>query len=307
MHPADPNGGIVYTARPLILKNGAVIHFGALWMDGCRTVFTDSLAADGAGDAPMPQDAWRTRSTTAYPPTLQSTSLAFGTMPAGTHANMASALPSIPNARASHTDSASPGVILHSTRGNIWLKKAKGMSGPVLAGMPTRCPIDNTFPIGEFAADLEIFLRSNLGGVDIIKNLFREWPHLSVETQTFTNIVAGEWDSNGLDSASYRKEIGRLFSKALFANKDSDFYDMASVVYVNLNKLDLISLEEDNEHWFQLARALDPHFACVVAWFRKNEATLVSLYSATAPVCDPTKGHTTKELPLPALYELLLI
>ena len=261
-HPTDPSGGIMYTARPLIQDNGPVIHFGALWMEGCRTVFTDSFAPDGSDDSPMPQDAWRTSSTSAFPPTLQSSSIQHGTMPAGTYANMAHAVPSIPNARASHTDSTSSGIFLHSARGNIWLKKAKGMS---------------------------------------------DFPHLSVETQTFTNIVPGEWDSNGLESAAYRKEIGPLFSKALFANKDSDFYDMASVVYANLNKLDLQALEDDNEHWFQLARALDPHFACVVARFRKNETTLVSLYSATTPACDPTKGHPTKELPLPALYELLLI
>ena len=63
MHPADPSGGIEYTARPLILENGSVIHFGALWMEGCRTVFTDSFAAEGAEEAPMPQVAWRTGST----------------------------------------------------------------------------------------------------------------------------------------------------------------------------------------------------------------------------------------------------
>ena len=82
---------------------------------------------------------------------------------------------------------------------------------------------------------------------------------------------------------------------------------MASVMLANLNKLTLEELKDGFEHWFQLARALEPHFACVVAWFRKNESTLVSLYFATAPVCDPAKGHTTEELPLGALYETILI
>jgi len=41
---------------------------------------------------------------------------------------------------------------------------------------------------------------------------------------------------------------------------------MASVVHENLHHLTILSLEEDYEHWFQLARALDSHFACIVAW-----------------------------------------
>ena len=241
------------------------------------------------------------------PPTLQPTSLTYNTQPAGTHAAMAPLQPSLQNAHASHTDSTSSGIYLHSVRGNTWLKKGNGMAGPVLVGMPTRCPVDSTTSIGEFTADVDIFFRNNLGGDDLVEDLFRDWSYLGVESQSFHNVVEGEWDSNGLESAAYRRAIGRLISKAFFANKDSDFHDMASMLYANLNKLTLDELKEDFEHWFQLARALEPHSACVVAWFRKYEPTLVSLYSATAPVCDPAKGHTTTELPLGSLMEVILI
>ena len=86
-------------------------------------------------------------------------------------------------------------------------------------------------------SDLEVVMKNCFGGVDIAKDLLRTWPYLNIETQLFSNVVEGEWDSNGLENPEYRKKVGKLWAEAFRKNKYTDFFDHATTICPYLHHL----------------------------------------------------------------------
>ena len=114
-------------------------------------------------------------------------------------------------------------------------------------------------------------------------------------------------DSNGLKNSDYRCRVGKIFADALLHDRFSLWYDHAETLCTHLGHSTVASLKTDHEHFLHVARIMDAHLSMIVTWIRKSLPTTVNLYSATAPICDRAKAHTSSELPLPGLCHLLLI
>ena len=148
--------------------------------------------------------------------------------------------------------------------------------------------------LADIMENMEPLVKNRFGGVDILKVLFQTWPRLNIETQTFSNVVDGVKDSNGLENSDYRCRVGKIFADALLHDKYTLWCDHAETLCTHVGHGTVDALKTDHEHFFHVARTMDAHLSIIVTWIRKSLPTTVNLYSATAPICDTAKGTPSR-------------
>ena len=100
-------------------------------------------------------------------------------------------------------------------------------------------------------------------GVDF-KHLLRNYKYLDRHNHAFINVIPGTFDTNGTQSAQYRKAIAEMISDHFLDKTHTAFYAAALELVVPLGHKDISELRNDWEHWWQFATTLDAHLAIIV-------------------------------------------
>ena len=184
----------------------------------------------------------------------------------------------------------------------MYFNKVKGLPG-ITCALPKTSPLSKDASVSDNIELLRVHMITWFSGVDIFKTLLEDFAYLDDETNVFTCVSVGEYDTNAGKSEAYRKIMGDIFATAFLKDEETACYDHATTLCVPMGHASMASLRADFAQWCQFGKSLEGMLAVVLTWLGKVDD--LHMYSLTAGLCGPGKTHS--DLPFPSLYKMIAL